>query len=144
MGYPHQARIWSITAKCFYQPTKRTSLLVFFSRDFFFFCKFFYVAEPDSCWQVQGGPFNSLSPKSLFPVLGAELAVPAAACSRGPWAQGRGTVLPLRPYPFQPAPSALGPRAAGPHQRGGGGCSSRQLFPLPFVRAGSSAQPGSH
>lgn len=60
---------------------------------FFFFCKYINMVEPNSCWQVQGAPFHSLSPKSLFPVLGAEQAVPAAPAPEGPWHRDVGQSL---------------------------------------------------
>lgn len=118
-------------AKCFLPAYQKDITAGLFSKKKFF-CKYIYVAEPNSCWQVQGGPFNSLSPQSLFPVLGAKLAVPQPPAPGVPWHRDMGqSFLSIRAH-SSPAPSALGPRAAGPHQRGGGGCSSQQLFPSPL------------
>lgn len=142
--YPHQARKCSTPSKCFYQPTKKTSLLVFFPFAFFFlfYCKYIHVAEPDSCWQVQGAPFNSLSPKSLFPVLVAELAVPPAAFSRGPLAQGHGTILALLPCPFQPCSICSGTTSCCSSPEGRWGLLIPADFPLsPLFVQGAPCSP---
>lgn len=93
---------------------------------FFFFLQIYQYGRAKFLLAGAGSSIPFSEPQKPLPSAGGRAGRACSPCSRGPLAQGRGTVLGAH---SSPAPSALGPRAAGPHQRGGGGCSSQQLFP---------------